>query len=189
MNRVSRRSFFSIFGAGVAAGCGGGMGAPTIAAPVAQPATVNTSTHLHHPIIYQLFGPVHLQAAMSYPLPPDWRFPGSALTASTVPFSFDFGMLRARWACFRMIWTTDSPLVQARLVHADDGPQNITEMGLIEGRGEGPKVANNQTVDVTKRFNELVDARVYKNIGFQLAGDGLASFILWSARLEVVYEL
>lgn len=187
---LSRRGFLGVFSAGAIAGCGGGTGAASIAAsePPAGAGAASTRRPTF-PVAYQLFGPVHLQAAMSYVLPSVWQFPGSALTANTALFSWDLDHCRIARALFRMVWTTESTAQVARLVHADDGPVNITEIARIEGRGLGMNRADNQVVNVTAALNALRDGGIYKNLGLQLYGDGVSSFALWESCLEIVWEV
>lgn len=186
------------------AGCGGGSPVSTAAAATSDTAAVDVRapTPIAPPaaptpddgrrvlsVDYQLHGPVARFAVMQYVTPAFWQYPGSALTAATKLFRFDFGVLPARSARLRMVWTSATDQHYARLVHADDGPSNIVEMGVIRSRGRGLDLPDNQVVDVTQAFNELRAGRVYKNIGFQLHGDGATEVAVWEARLEIVYEV
>lgn len=86
-------------------------------------------------------------------------------------------------------WTPNagSTSVTGRLIQFDDGPANIVGLGP-QIYGDGANSPRNMAADFTAAFNELVRARVDKNIGYQMWGPGVISQI-YESRLEVDWAI
>lgn len=117
-----------------------------------------------------------------------FAWPGSALTASTTTVYFNFSPKRpityARWVVAWNPNTGASP-TGLRLVHADDGPSNVTEIARITGMNYfQPRV---DAVDVTATMQSLSDGASYKHIGHQTFGNGMNGCLIYSSVLLVVW--
>lgn len=133
---------------------------------------------------YQLFGPVQHHGALKQVHGARWAFPGTALTASTKTFWFNYGFPRAVFARLVVVWRPYWNHI--RLVHAADGPSDIQQIGQqINGNGyRNPRVDG---LDITAEWNALADAGQYRHIGFQVWNAGGVPEI-YEVRIEVVYE-
>lgn len=141
-------------------------------------------------VVYQLFGPVQHDGRELSNYSSSWGFIGDALSASTKGFPFSKGLPHVERAYWKMVWTPNTPSVQVRLIYADDGPSNITEIGRISHCGQVTPIAT-PTLDFTEVFNALVDSAVDKQIGFQimdsLCCDYNAPTSIYESRLVVIY--
>jgi hypothetical protein len=134
------------------------------------------------PHTVQLFGPVQAEGALIQTPTSLWEFPGSALTASTKTYWFSDpfpGILSVVW---RLIWKPESTANVARLVYFDDGPANIVPIAYIYGTAAGGPV--NVTAIVSPEFQALAANKQYKNIGWQVIGNGSAPITVYESRLE-----
>ena len=143
-----------------------------------------TAPHYVEPLIVNLFGPAQYDGAIKKQhVGPEWKFPGQALSASTQKFRFDLGYPPVKYARWLVIWTPGSKATSLRLVHMDDGPANITEIGIIEGT-DHPRPTAEELI-ITDSINQLVSGHVAKQIGFQVKDGGDADWVIYSSRLEI----
>lgn len=116
---------------------------------------------------------------------------GAATTANTFtirPYLFEGWTVKfCRWVC---AWTPNTPGASpaiSRLVYADDGPSNITEIARFTHTNYMTPI--DDTVDITAiikpLWNAWRDAGVGKHIGHQTAGDGLDSPLIYQSRIEL----
>lgn len=111
-----------------------------------------------------------------------------ALTASTFTFRFDKGslwedILYARWY---VVWHPNGDTNNGiRLVHADDGPTNITEIAEFTGRSDTSQIVSE--TDITTDLATLLAGGAKKHIGHQIKTTGTGMKIYLS-RVEVVWE-
>lgn len=138
------------------------------------------------PSFIQLFGPVQFAGALNTHVGGTFTFPGAALTASTAMLRFDMGLAPVAFAQWVVVWTPINPIAAIRLVHFDDGPQNIVEMARIQGQNSATPL--NKRAVVTEQINWLVDGRVKKNIGFQVQDDNVSNWTLFEVCLELHFS-
>ena len=99
-----------------------------------------------------------------------WAWPGSALTASVNKAYFNLGLPTATYVRLLVAWNPRGATNNGvRLVHADDGPTNITSLVEFTGRTETTPVVD--AGDITTEWNLLVYDLVTKNLGLQLRGN------------------
>lgn len=119
---------------------------------------------------------------------------GAATTSNTYtirPYLFTgWTVLFARWVC---AWNPSTPGASpaiARLVYADDGPSNITEITRFSHTSYTNPI--DDTVDITAilqpLWNSWRDGGVYKHIGHQTAGDGADHPLIYQSRIELFIE-
>jgi hypothetical protein len=144
---------------------------------------------IYLPANYQLFGPVQEEGALRGKIGSTWWFPPVAFTASTKRFDFSIGYPRAGTALWRLIWKPGDggEASIARLVHMDDNSGNITEIARINGQSQ--YLLSHDAVYVTNQINELVDAKVNKNIGYQMQDNGVNEWTIYESRLEINWKL
>lgn len=136
------------------------------------------------PVSYQLFGPEHRGYIGQQG--PSWQMPDTANSSSIKPFYFEMGMPSMRWATWVMIWQPgQNGTSKTRLIMMDTGGPgygNWEELHVFEGpANRGPMVSG---VDLTDKFQKLVDDKVSKYIGFQMWDDGTNPYTLWESRIE-----
>lgn len=113
---------------------------------------------------------------------------GAALSSSYI-LLFELGdvgkIFKARWV---VIWASDNSDNKTRLIHADDGPTNITEIAEVQSNGSGNPIVS--AVDVTAEFQALqASVSTYKNIGLQTSKENGSSLRYYAVRLELTYEI
>lgn len=99
-----------------------------------------------------------------------WVWPGSALTASVNKAWFNLNLPTAQYVRLLVVWNPRGDSGNGvRLVHADDGPTNITELGAVSGSTATTPIVS--TLDLTTDWNSLGSGGVAKNLGMQLRGN------------------
>ncbi len=144
------------------------------------------------PTAISLFGPVDGGAALTQAPPAAWVWPGSCITAHTFPFFFNsMESNPLRWAVWRVCWSWSNRHgpITLRLVNCDDGPANLVEMGRMS-TAAWPAGINvwNKPIDITIAMNNLIAAKVYKNVGWQLIGDSTSQAVVYASRLELYWQ-
>ncbi|KRR18136.1 discoidin domain-containing protein [Bradyrhizobium retamae] len=114
-----------------------------------------------------------------------YQFPGSALTASTIAFYANQGMRlqQARW----LVALTPghaSNATRIRVVNFDSGPNNIVSMAEISATGTTPLTGG---ADITISLLGLINAGVFKQLGYQIAGNGVESPTVYLSTIEMVW--
>lgn len=117
-----------------------------------------------------------------------FAWPGAALTASTATIHFEYSpgrtILFAQWI---LAWNPDtgaSPTV-VRLIHCDNGPNNITELGRATRTNTNTPVVDG--VLLTTQIQALSNGGIFKHIGHQTAGNGGNGPLIYSSVLYVVW--
>lgn len=114
-----------------------------------------------------------------------WKYPGQALSASSIPMKFQFPMkvASARWV---LVWNPAAgPAYNAvRLVTADSGPSNEMQIAFINRNNTNSPVVDG--VDLTAALQTLCAAGQEKQLLQQTCGD-TASHI-YGSWIEVVWE-
>ena len=101
-------------------------------------------------------------------------------------------MKPAASAVWRICWSrtqkSATPIV-VRLVSFDNGGGNIVELGRISSANWPAGIeTSNIGIDITRAFNGLVNAKVFKNVGWQVEGDGVSPASFYLSRLELQLE-
>lgn len=138
------------------------------------------------PFTVNLFGPVQRSGSLFVPVGPQWTFPPDALSASTKTINFQDGFPPAIRAIWKVMWTTVNTGTYIGLFEMDDGPSNILQWHQFQGSGRG--LPDSSGVDVTAIFNDRINAKQYKHLGFQCWDDGINPARIYEARLEIVFE-
>ena len=119
-----------------------------------------------------------------------WAFPGSALTASAIPFQWGImsgvNIVRAKWILAWNPFTAISP-TGVRLVKMDDGPINICQLARIDGINMVTSVVD--TVDLTDEFCSMLNEGVMKHIGQQTYGNGVWGGLIYASWIELIMEV
>lgn len=151
----------------------------------APPPSVPPQEWVCLPTTVQLFGPVHANGAVSDSATTP-KFIGNALSCSMHTLDFDKPMAEIESAYVRVIWVPGSAANFINVVHADNGPQNITTIGQIIGENlNTPRVSG---VFITEQIQALQAAGVAKNIGFQIGGNG-TSMTLFEVELQINFRI
>lgn len=146
----------------------------------AAPSTGATESH------YDFFGPEpRIADALTQSSTGGYVWPGNALTSSTHTLRFDLGLRTALAATWRLVWTPNDAANGMRLVHADDGPLNITQ--IAEQTGVATATPRHDAVDVTTQINALISGGVFKHLGHQITA-GTTAPLIFMSRLEIVWE-
>lgn len=135
------------------------------------------------PTNINLFGPAHSAACITQKTSA-FQFVGDVLSCSThrMPFS---RMAPVESARMLVLWAPRNVANIVRLIACDDGPSNIVEIARIVGNGNmGP---TGQACDIAACLNTLIAGGVDKQIGFQIAGDGVNAWTLYEVQLEINY--
>lgn len=116
----------------------------------------------------------------------------ACVTCHTWQGHFQLGMKQATNAVWRVCWAwtkkSNAPTI-LRLVHADDGPANLVEIGRISTVDWKPGVTMwNSSIGWTAQFNDLVSKKAFKNVGWQVQGDGVSPINVYSSRLEIQFS-
>lgn len=139
------------------------------------------------PIVYQMFGPVQADGGEENMYNTAYTFIGNALSANTKVFPFSMGLPFAVKATWRHIWTPNSNQTFVRLVHMDGGPTNITQIVEVQSGGTATPVV--EIRDFTGAFNDLVTAKIDKQIGFQVKDNNTLTSTIYESRLEIWYKV
>lgn len=138
---------------------------------------------IYVPVTYQLCGP-DPDGAIAGTAGGSFAFVGSALSSSSKRIAFQYGSMRCEFARFQVVWTAGLITNEVELVHADDGPTNITQIGSLFPSTTGTPV--NSAIDVTSGIDALAVAEVSKNLLWRIRGGG--SYTIFEVRLEVVWR-
>lgn len=116
-------------------------------------------------------------------------FPGTALTASTHRFYGDLlqgaKIIHAFWG---VAWTPNSTSANTgvRLVKFDNGPVNIEEIYKIEKIGTTPL---SDGAYITDALQAIIDAGQFKQLGFQVRGNGTSNTcVVYASWIEIVWK-
>lgn len=160
--------------------------------------TANTGWRLKHALTQVemiLYGPeCRESAALQAETGTTYAFPGSALSASTVALlsGADMRVLRAYWS---VVWTPNATGCGIRLISADAGPTNITQIAEITGSAvatplnEGtylPQATIQALFDFTAA-GEIAGVNG-KTLGHQTKGNGTVSPLIYVSRLQFLVE-
>ena len=139
------------------------------------------------PIFYDLYGPESRSGAalVQGSTGGGYLWPGSALSASTLRMRFDLVTRRVAYARWLVVWTPNGAGNGIRLVHADDGPANVTAVAEFTGLSQVTPI--NSAADITDELNALIDGGALKQVGHQVMA-GSRSPVIFASRLEVVWE-
>jgi hypothetical protein len=120
---------------------------------------------------------------------------GAACTANTYtirPIFFPGWTVKfCRWVCAWDPVTPGSSPAAVRLVYADDGPANVTEIARFAHAHYTNPI--DDAVDLTTIFRGLwtawqANGVAYKHIGHQTAGDGQDMPLIFQSRVELFLE-
>lgn len=132
-----------------------------------------------------LFGPVQANGAMSQVPGTDFGFQGSALTASTKYFRFDFDHLEVATARAVIVWAPGSASNELELIKFTDGPANVERIGHLLGANLSTPTA--QAIDLTAAWQAMVNAKQARHVGFRMKGP--TTYTLYEVRLEITYKI
>lgn len=140
---------------------------------------------------HQLFGPTHSAGSINKIHGTTYVFPGEVLSCSNKIFRFGKlarckDMPYAIEAIWILIWQPANTNHKARLIHADQGPSNITEICEITPVVTGGAIAS--SFDFTGPFNDLLANGIDKRIGWQVKDDGIAGSVFYESRLEILWS-
>lgn len=138
---------------------------------------------IYVPVTYQLSGP-DADGVLSGTAPANFSFVGNALSASSKRLYLQYGTPRVEYAFFNVIWTSGSTSNEVELIHADNGPTNIVQIGSILASAAGSPV--NDGLDVTTGLDNLAQAGVFKNVLWRIRGG--SSYTIYEVRLEIVWR-
>ena len=184
MRVVQRRSLVGclaplavLAGAGaVLVGCGGGGDEPAAGG-------VQSEILLYRNPVHGLPGTVSAAG---------WAWPGDALSASVMPLRGDLLTARLRYARWVLTWnpcTLDPAFpTGTRLVSADHGPSNLSEIARIRSPEDQP--CTNPRVDaveITGALNEILDAKILKQIGQQTFGNEANGCLIYASWIEMLW--
>lgn len=115
-----------------------------------------------------------------------WKYPGIALSASSVLFWAQYPMkvAFARWV---VAWNPDAGVGYnaIRLITADSGPANETQIAFINRNNTSTPVVDG--ADVTAAFQAICAAGINKQILQQTCGDTASR--IYASWIEVVFEI
>lgn len=121
----------------------------------------------------------------------EWRFPGSATTGSCKILHLNYLTVTPtiEFAMWRVVWnpnsSDDSP-AGVRLISADPGPSNITEIAVITRNHTVTPV--NTPMDVTAQIQALYQLRTEKILCIQAFGTGVRAPDIFMATVELVVQ-
>lgn len=138
----------------------------------------------------QLFGPIQHDGRELNTYGTTYVFIGDALSANTKWFHFsEAGYPKAKSVIWKHIWTPQHSSACVRLVHADNGPTNVTE--IVDSCSPGGETTPKRyDFDITSAFNTLVEGGVDKQIGFQQKDSlccGNSASSVYESRLEIIW--
>jgi hypothetical protein len=141
------------------------------------------------PVTYELFGQDAQYASSLHGWPgTDFNWSADALTGSTHNFRFDLGLGTIFQAKWRLVFNSlGRTACVTRLVHLDPGPFNITEIGRLDN-GNSPSPTH-KWLDITAAMQALVAGGKEKYLGHQCKGDGGTGPIVFSSRIEIIWEI
>lgn len=112
-------------------------------------------------------------------------YPGVATSASFRPWRFDKTLGKIIYAELDVVWTPNAVDSAVRLIHADDGPANVTQIKEVTGLNSATPV--NSTFDITTEMQTVQNLGLAKQLGWQIKGT--SSFTVHKVSLVLVYEL
>lgn len=139
------------------------------------------------PTVVNLFGPAQTPQSVLNGVTAAPQFVGMALTGSTHWFKFSQNMRPVVDARLLVVWASRNVSNYIRIIHFDNGPANIVEIGRIYGNGS--MNPSGQALDFTQNFNNLVTQGIDKHIGFQIGGDGVNQWTLYEVQLELNFDI
>ncbi len=114
-----------------------------------------------------------------------WKYPGTALSASSFLFSAEKPMkvASARWV---VAWNPNAGIGYnaVRLIKADSGPSNEVQIAFLNRNNTSTPVVDG--ADVTAAFQAICAGGVGKYILQQTCGDTASK--IYASWIEVVYE-
>jgi hypothetical protein len=114
-------------------------------------------------------------------------YPGDALSASSFRIRADLTNRPVKSALWVIAWnpkTGTSPTV-VRLVKADDGPANVTEIARVTGTNyNNPKV---EQVDITAQIQDIMAGGIKKHLLQQTAGNGANGPYIYASWVEIIW--
>lgn len=141
------------------------------------------------PVSYEFFGPFPDGGLVPQGTAGAYGWAEDATSASIQVLNIDQGVpsdwATALFAEWRLVWLPANASNGVRLVHADSGPSNITQIAEFTGNAGG--TPTNTAVDVTADLNALVAAGVWKQLGMQVKQAG--GLTIYQSRLEVVWQI
>lgn len=91
------------------------------------------------------------------------------------------------YAQLEVIWSTSNINNQIKLIHADDGPANITTVVTLSGDGSSNPIKTYG--DCTSVFQGLQNGQLTKNLGVQYKKVNASTFDLWTIVLKMYFGL
>lgn len=141
-----------------------------------------------HPDAITLFGP-EPRAANALALAGSstgYVWPGDALSTSTVLWLMNRPpWKRLQFARLLVVWTPRDATAGVRLVQADSGPANITQIAEITDSTSATPIVS--TANVTAALNGLIDAGAEKQIGYQVRRGASLTAHVHLVRLELLW--
>jgi hypothetical protein len=111
-------------------------------------------------------------------------------TANTLPYwAVSMGLAKITYANFRVIAAANNPANKIRLVHSEDGPVNITEIGRWTANGSGNP--ENFATSVTAALQNLQETHIgpLKSLGIQVTKLNATTLTVYKAALEIELDL
>lgn len=119
-----------------------------------------------------------------------WAWPGAALTASVTTLHAGLGEYSLVAACWVLAWdpaTAGSSPTGVRLIHADDGPSNITEIARIDATyATTPRRSSVDILDALRGV--LSSGATHKHIGHQTFGNGQNGPRIYLSEIQCVWS-
>ncbi len=150
-------------------------------------------TAISHDIM--LYGPEpRTAAALTAAVGATYGFQGDALSASTA-FLLG-GVSGIVLGCFwQVVWTPNDAACGIRLISADAGPTNITQLAELTGNASATPV-NDGAFIAAATIQALYDftaaqsiGGTSKTLGYQTKGSGAVAPVLYMSRLQVILEV
>lgn len=142
------------------------------------------------PVAYEFVGPMAQNSkALSFNTG-GWLFPGDCLSTSVKAWPASVGrFLLVKTARLVLAWHYDTAGTKIRLVNAASGPSDIQNLcpwvdPSASGQNMGTPIVSS-TVDLAVALNALSDGGVWRQLGIQVAGQGVIN----RATLEVIWEI
>lgn len=118
----------------------------------------------------QLFGPVQNEGSLFQVPGGGWHHPGAATSTSYKTFWFNRAWQRITWAALKIEWIPNHQGNSLRLIHADDGPSNITTIAEVAGSNNTNPAA--AAFNVTAALQALARGGRPKHLGWQMRSSG-----------------
>lgn len=147
------------------------------------------------PVDIPLFGPESRAAeALTADVSATYAFQGSALSASTAfLLGGVFGIVTGCF--FQVIWTPNNASCGIRLISADAGPTNITQIAELTGSASATPL-NDGTFVLASTMQALFDTTgaqavggSSKTLGFQTKGSGAVAPLIYVVRVLLILEI